>query len=208
MIWKFSHAIMSIFFDMSTHGEESKNLYNPQDLTDHYRKEISTMSMDGLYIATHYGSIRHTIEAYKYRSDRQHVSVYVDLLSKLVEQYCHSSLDSDVAIVGVPMHWSRYMIRGFSHIDLLSRRLVSKIGIPSIRPIQAGFSRRQSKLSKSKRLKNRENNFSLIPGVSLPKTVILIDDIISTGSTANACAKILKEAWVERVYAIFLASNQ
>ena len=41
----------------------------------------------------------------------------------------------------------------------------------------------------------------------LPEEVILIDDVISTGSTAHECAKILKENGVKRVVGIFLASS-
>jgi predicted amidophosphoribosyltransferase len=77
-----------------------------------------------------------------------------------------------------------------------------------IKPIRVQWTRRQSKLSKVKRMKNREHAFALRSGVLVPKTVILIDDIISTGSTANACAKILKTAGVEKVYGVFIASNQ
>jgi predicted amidophosphoribosyltransferase len=57
-------------------------------------------------------------------------------------------------------------------------------------------------------MKNREKAFALKSGKILPKTVIIIDDIISTGSTLDACAKILKSAGVERVYGVCIASNQ
>jgi hypothetical protein len=73
MLKKISHVLMSIFFDVSTYGEETKNIYNPQDLTEHYKQEISDFVLDGVYIAAHYSDISYTIEAYKYRSDRQHV---------------------------------------------------------------------------------------------------------------------------------------
>ncbi len=73
MIHKISHALMSIFFDMSTYGEATKNIYHPQDLTVHYNQEIAENALDGVYIAAHYKDISYTIEAYKYRSDRQHV---------------------------------------------------------------------------------------------------------------------------------------
>lgn len=207
MIHKISHALMSIFFDMSTYGEATKNIYHPQDLTVHYNQEIAENALDGVYIAAHYKDISYTIEAYKYRSDRQHVWEYVDLLARVVEQYDLLSHD-DIAFVSVPMHWSRYMIRGFNHVDLLTSWLSRRLGVDIIKPIWASWSRRQSKLTKVKRLKNREHAFVLRSGILLPKTVILIDDIISTGSTANACAKILKSAGVERVYGVFIASNQ
>ncbi len=197
---------MSIFFDTSIHNEGKKNICIPQDLTQHYRKEISDFLLDWVYIASNYNDIVNTIEAYKYRSDRQYVDKYVDILSKIVEK--HWLFADNVIFVGVPMHWSRYMIRGFNHIDLLVSWLSYRFWSQKIKPILAHWTRRQSKLTKVKRLKNREHAFSLRPRMILPKTVILVDDIISTGSTANACAKILKGAGVEKVYSIFIASNQ
>ena len=166
------------------------------------------MSLDSIYVATHYNDIRYMIEAYKYRSDRQHIWEYVDLLSKIGDTYWLFSTRNDICIVGVPMHWSRYLIRGFNHIDYLVSRVSKKLGIPYKKPLRSFFTRRQSKLSKSKRKKNREYAFWLTKDIVLPRTVILIDDIISTGSTADACAKILKSRGVEKVYGIFIASNQ
>jgi ComF family protein len=204
----FFHGIMSIFFDISPLVDMSKSPLIPQDLTEHYQMELADFSMDGIYVATHYRDIQDTIEAYKYRSDRQYIWIYVDLLSKIGDKYWVFQDMSQSSIIGVPMHWSRYAIRWFNHIDILASRLSKQMWIPKIEPIQAHFTRRQSKLTKQDRMKNREYAFWLKPRQVLPKTIILIDDIISTGSTANACAKILKSAWVERVYGIFLASNQ
>jgi ComF family protein len=198
---------MNIFFEMSTYGERAKNIYNPQDLTEHYRAELVDSTLDGVYIAANYSDISYTIEAYKYRSDRQHVWEYVDLLARIIEKYALLSHD-DIALVSVPMHWSRYMIRGFNHIDLLTSGLSRRLWVNKIKPIRAHWTRRQSKLTKVKRLQNREHAFALRSWMLLPKTMILIDDIISTGSTANACAKILKSAGVEKVYGVFIASNQ
>ena len=73
MIQKISHNFMSIFFDMSTYGETTRDIYHPQDLTSHYKKEIDGSTLDGVYVAAQYKDISYTIEAYKYRSDRQHV---------------------------------------------------------------------------------------------------------------------------------------
>lgn len=203
----FFMALMSIFFDMSTDGEASKNMFSPQDLTEHYKKEINDFQLDGVYIGAHYIEIRDSIEAYKYRSDRQYAWGYVDILAKVVEKYVENN-NNDRVIVAVPMHWSRYMIRWFNHIDFLVTRLSDQLSIPYEKPLQANFTHRQSKLSKVKRMQNRDHAFRLKVWEKLPETVILIDDIISTGSTANACAKILKESGVKKVYGIFIASNQ
>jgi predicted amidophosphoribosyltransferase len=73
-------------------------------------------------VAAHYRDITESIEAYKYRSDREYGDLYVDLLAKVINQYDLIASD-DIAFMSVPMHWSRYMIRGFNHIDFLVSRL-------------------------------------------------------------------------------------
>lgn len=202
----FFEAIKSIFFDTDKNLEQD-TIFAPQELTDHYRDELWDMAIDWVFVATSYNNIKESIEAYKYRSDRQHVWQYVDLLAKVVEKYSLSPIEDDIVIVSVPMHWSRYMIRGFNHIDLLARWLSERLWIAYQKPIRALFSKRQSKLSKKERMKNRESAYILVPSNKVPKVTILIDDIVSTGATANACAKILKNAGTEKIYAIFIASN-
>ena len=53
------------------------------------------------------------------------------------------------------------MIRGFDHIGLLVTRLSSRLSIPYEKPLQAKFTHRQSKLSKAKRMQNRDQAFRM-----------------------------------------------
>lgn len=200
-------VLMSIFFDISTDGKTQKDRVSLQNLTEHYKNEIKDFQLDGVYIGAHYVDVQDSIEAYKYRSDRQYAWQYVDILAKVVEKYVEKEI-SNCSIVAVPMHWSRYMIRWFNHIEFLVTRLSDKLAIPYKKPLQANFTHRQSKLSKVKRMQNRDHAFGIRSWNILPETVILVDDIISTGSTVNACAKILKESGVKKVYWVFIASNQ
>lgn len=106
------------------------------------------------------------------------------------------------------MHWSRYTIRWFDHMDYLIKNLIQTTHVPYIKPFATTFSHRQSKLSREKRLENRKNQFTIKnKNVLLPKRIFLIDDVISTGATAHECAKILKEHGVEEVIWIFLTSS-
>ena len=92
-------------------------------------------------------------------------------------------------------------------MDYLARGLSRESWIPYIPTLSTQYSRRQSKLSRKERLVNRKNQFTILHSMVLPEEVILIDDVISTGSTAHECAKILKENGVKRVIGIFLASS-
>jgi ComF family protein len=115
-----------------------------------------------------------------------------------IREYC---------IMTIPMHWSRYTLRGFDHMDYLAKKLSKELGVPYIKPLKTRFSKRQSKLSRVKRLENRKNHFTIDYSITLPQKVLLIDDVISTGATAHECAKILKRNGVERVMGVFIASS-
>lgn len=92
-------------------------------------------------------------------------------------------------------------------MDYLAKRLSKRVDIPYIQPLSTAFSRRQSKLSRQKRLENRRNHFTIDDSITLPEKIFLIDDVISTGATAHECAKLLKKHGVKEVIGIFLASS-
>lgn len=58
----------------------------------------------------------------------------------------------------------------------------------------------QRELNPEERLKNLQEAFEAVPRKPVPRCVILIDDIYTTGSTIEACSRVLKQAGVEKVY--------
>ncbi len=201
---KLSEIVSQIFLEQN--GESRNWIQNLQ--TAHYQGEIQNIFLDDIYIETSYANIHSLLEGYKYRSEKDNWDKFAQILSWSALFKVLSENKNKVYITPVPMHWSRYMIRSFDHILYLVKRVSQLTGIPYVRLMQTSFSFRQSKLNKTKRMKNRDNKFSLKKWIILPDEIILIDDVISTGSTANACAKVLKEAGVKKVYGLFLASNQ
>ncbi len=178
----------------------------PRDLTAHYKNELHTIAFDRILVATKYSEIEHMLHAFKYDSMRENVEVLGELLSKVVEQYEYSSSKESI-IIPVPMHWSRYFTRGYNHIHLLVEVVSKVVDIPWKKALRTKWTPHQSRLTREKRLENKENSLTIIPHTSLPETVLLIDDVISTGSTANECAKLLKAQGVKCVIGLFLASN-
>ena len=100
----------------------------------------------------------------------------------------------DFVLIPTPMHWTRYWIRGFDTIGLIVKKISKTTKIPYISLLKTKFSRRQLTLSREERLKNRKKIFSVKKIVKIPEKVILFDDVLTTGSTINECAKILKNA--------------
>jgi ComF family protein len=104
-------------------------------------------------------------------------------------------------IIPVPLHRSRQRRRGFNQAELIARRLG--------RPLLTGLVRRrkntpsQTGLSRAERKRNLMSAFE-VRG-SIKGTVIVVDDVYTTGSTMNEIARTLKRAGVERVEVLTVA---
>lgn len=199
--------IFTILSDIFLDEREHKNIrFSPRDLTWHYKKELWDIDLNAVYIATTYTEIEGKITRYKYSSERENVDLFVDLFQNIVDKY-DINMEEETLLVPVPMHWSRYIFRWFNHTSFLVSKLSKKIWIPYQKLLSTKWTRHQSKLTREKRLENKANTIRMNYHTHIPHTVVLIDDVISTGSTANECAKVLKNAWVQRVIGIFIASN-
>jgi len=109
--------------------------------------------------------------------------------------------------VPVPLHWSRYLARGYNQATIIARYLKHQRAI--MRPV---LSRKRathpqpSMPSPSARSRNVRNAFSLKKRHGVQgKAVCLVDDIKTTGATLNECAAVLQRGGAERVYALVLA---
>ena len=203
--------LLSIIASIFMEEDASRDMIysTPKNLTHHYRNDLPQLFLDEVWVATEYKTSKISIEKYKYQSDREYleylVRLYLELYQERGEIFSHRESWS---IVPVPMHWSRYLIRGFDHMRLIALELSQKIDIQTIFPLRTAYRPRQSMMKRASRLANKKNAFTIQHGFStLPENIILIDDVISSGSTANACAEILKKAWVKRVIGWFIASN-
>ena len=203
--------LLSILASIFVEEDASRDMVHsaPKNLTHHYRDDLPNLFLDEVWVATEYKISKFSIEKYKYQSDREYLENLVALYLELYKENRDIlSKKESWSIVPVPMHWSRYMIRGFDHMRLIALDLSEKIDIQTISPLRTNYRPRQSMMKRASRLANKKNAFTIQRGFStLPDNIILIDDVISSGSTANACAEVLKKAGVKRVISWFIASN-
>ena len=110
-------------------------------------------------------------------------------------------------LIPIPLHKSRRRRRGYNQAALLARALGRRMGIP----VWENYLIRIRKTVPLKRLnpKQRQNNLKKAFIISRNdvklKTVILVDDIYTTGSTMDEAAKTLLDSGVEKVYFVALA---
>lgn len=111
------------------------------------------------------------------------------------------------AVVPMPLHWWRRWRRGFNQSELLAREVARRCGLevtPAVRRVRATAT--QAGLSNSRRRKNVAGAFEVRrPDAVRGLRVALVDDVLTTGATANACAAALKRAGARRVTVLTLA---
>ena len=111
------------------------------------------------------------------------------------------------ALVPVPLHRTRQAVRGYNQAAALAEALGRELGIP----VENRLIRRVRKTVPQKLLRRqmRQNNlkraFKISKNVVKLNTIIIIDDIYTTGSTVDAVTAVLQEAGIRQVYFITLA---
>ena len=104
----------------------------------------------------------------------------------------------------VPIHRKRQKKRGYNQAELLARALSDITTTPYLSLLQkTKETKNQAKLNRDERLNNLKGSFE---AQSSPAHVVLIDDVMTTGSTVNECARMLKSAGAKVVYVLTFAS--
>jgi ComF family protein len=116
-------------------------------------------------------------------------------------------IDADV-IIPVPLHPARLRAREFNQslllADQLSRHLAKPVSATNL--IRTAATDPQTTLSRQERLRNLRNAFKIRrPQELVGKRILLVDDVYTTGTTLNECAKTLRNANTGPVYALTLA---
>lgn len=132
----------------------------------------------------------------------------------LVLKQAYEKIHVDKLVVcPVPLSRARLRWRGFNQAELLAKAFSRLTGLPVMDLlIRKSFSKPQMELSRESRIKNVEGVFGLNllfkkehGAECLPEKILLIDDVYTTGSTLNECAKVLKAAGAMTVGALVLA---
>lgn len=119
-------------------------------------------------------------------------------------------LDEADIITAVPMTASRRYETGYNHAEYIAKTLSKRCGLPtSFNLIKKNKNAPlQHELTVAERMAEAKKSYANNPKISLNQmTVILCDDIITTGSTLNACAGVLKSMGAKKVYCAVLAGS-
>ena len=110
-------------------------------------------------------------------------------------------------VIPVPLHPARLRHRGFNQAELLAKILAQKINVPLSRALERiRYTTTQTAFDRAERMENLRDAFRLRKKLAVRGLqVLLVDDILTTGSTLSECARVLREAGVQSVYAVTAA---
>ncbi len=169
------------------------------------------------YSCLSYGSIEKTpIISLKY-GEQAYIGkmlgeMLCDRLFLAIETEYYGEIPWDI-IVPVPIHITRILKRGYNQAEIIGRKVAESIGIP----MDTGILTRKRTTGKMKgtsedRIKNIEGAFAITEkalscDVLRNKTVLLIDDVYTTGATADECSRMLMNAGAQNVQIATIASG-
>lgn len=161
--------------------------------------------LDGLTSIWDYqGVIKKAIMALKYKYSTE---VGKELADSFVRQLLTRSDLVRGILVPIPIHWYKENVRGFNQSEEIGKYIARQMGWefnPELL-IKTRSTISQVELTVKERKQNLKNTFALNSKFQLPDSIILFDDVFTTGSTLTEAAKVLKHAGMERVWGLTIA---
>ena len=156
------------------------------------------------YLAT--GVVRDLIHRFKYSGEFYLRNVLVDWLEETLEDPRLHNEPVD-ALVPVPLHPARIRERGYDQVQALANLLGRRSGHSVWCCLRRSrYTESQTRFSRAERLRNLHNAFDLRKGSGVVgKNLLLVDDVLTTGSTLDECARVLRRRGAKSVRAVTVA---
>jgi ComF family protein len=149
------------------------------------------------------GPLRRALLHLKYRPDRRLSDWFADRLAEIVKQESWPRM----TVLSVPLSKNKYHRRGYNQVDLIASSLARKLDLPyqsnTLRRVRD--TRSQVGLSQEARKYNVQGAFVAEYRKVQGASILLVDDLFTTGATISACAQALMLADVEKIFALTIA---
>jgi ComF family protein len=149
---------------------------------------------------THTGKLREAVQGLKYDNNRQ---LAEPLGKRLAARLATMNWTIDM-LVPVPLHAMRLAERGYNQAQVVAEYLTAHVGIPCVPQAiyREKFTRSQVELSAAERLANLADAFQGEYVLLSGRTILLIDDVYTTGATLSNCAQAALAAGARAVYGL------
>jgi competence protein ComFC len=172
------------------------------------KKKYRLDNLDKLLVAGDYENeiLAKIIKLFKYQ--------FVKDIHKILAEFIFLFLSdkkidlSESLIIPVPLSKKRLKWRGFNQAEILAKKISNKFNLDFSNDLKRiKYQKPQASLSEKERKINLINSFSWQGKNLKNKKIILVDDVVTTGSTLNECAKTLKNAGARKIWGLVIAKG-
>ena len=165
-------------------------------------------TFDRGYSLYEYASVHDSVFAYKTLGRPEYGRYYG---RKMAEAYASFIRQTNAeAIIPIPLHKDRLRTRGYNQAAILAKEISDYTKVPLLENflIRPNRTSNQKKLGRGQRQNNMKKAFHIAKNDVKLRTVIIVDDIYTTGSTIGAAAAVLRSVGVEHIYFLTLATGR
>ena len=162
---------------------------------------------DGLSVTLFYeGAVRESFLRFKFSGRDFYADVYGNWMAGRIRDELGRGFDG---VCWVPVSKKRRKSRGYDQSELLAKRVAKELSLPACAALQKHAERNPQSQLKDAALRqaNASGAFSVRPDADVSgKTLLLIDDIVTTGATLSECCRMLRQAGAKHIYCAAFAS--
>lgn len=166
----------------------------------------SWLNVYAVFVSTKYeGLYEQLLRSLKFELMRQAVDPISQIMMEALE---NKKLPDSLILCPLPTAPSRIRERGFDHTKLITNKISSSLGIKNESLLKRKTNVRQLGSSRSQRIAQMSQEFYVNnPEKIEGRTILLVDDVMTTGASLSSASKVLKMAGAKRVYALVFAQK-
>ena len=175
----------------------------------HKEVEIESGKMNRtLYCLSYNKYLKEMVHDFKFNDKSYLYKPLGELMLKTIKEKRIFEMD---LIAYIPIHRRKEAIRGYNQSELLATYIGEKLNLPLSKNnlVKSKWTKEQNTLNRIERYKNLKDSFAIRnPKEFAHKRILLVDDLITTGSTFNECTNLLVESGAKSVTCLALASSK
>lgn len=142
------------------------------------------------------GAVQEAIHRFKYDGQKAYGKVFASCLARTLWPHYGKGIRESIVVTPVPLHSKRYHGRGYNQAEILAREFAEQTGCEMRELlVRARNTDPQNALSATARKKNLQDAFEPIENHDVGDTIIVMDDIYTSGSTIEACGEVLRRVY-------------
>lgn len=162
----------------------------------------NTSPLHAVYICTEYETVAKAL-VQKLKFERTYAAA--STIARAMTQQLGSYIPQDVPVTFVPTATNRVRQRGYDQAQIIAKSLAGQLNVGCTPTLTRLGQQRQTSSSRTQRLAQMHDAFTVRAPSKIPKQLLLVDDVMTTGSTLESVARTLKTAGAEKVSAIVFA---